>query len=330
MTASTPAGRPVCVLTLGRSGSSLVANALRAFGLEIGPDEAMYQPDRHNPRGYGELREVNALNDAILDALGGSLWHPPRSVPPGWEERAEFGSLREQMRAFASRMQASGRRWAFKDTRTVHTLPLWRAVVGEMDYILCVREPAEALASFAEVAYWVDRERHPGLWIGANAAALRHTVGRRRLILAYADWFENGHAVVAQIADFLGVDASDAVRASVRELFEPGLRRHRTSATPATTETVPFEAQVLWILLCRLMRGDDSEAEQLAHCVDAVYFARVDAERGREAALAEAHEQRDAARVGEASALAEAERVRQELAAVTAYRPRRRWSPRRS
>ena len=183
------AHRPLCVLTLGRSGSSLATSVLAAFGIELGPDEAMYPADHHNSRGYFELREVNALNDEILAHLGGSLWRPPAPAPDGWHTAAALGPQRAKIREFAERLAADGGRWGFKDTRTVHGLALWEEVLGEMDYLICVRDPAEAVASLEKLLPEHTREELGALWLDVNALLLARTAGKRRMIVHYDQWF---------------------------------------------------------------------------------------------------------------------------------------------
>jgi hypothetical protein len=200
-----PAGRPVCVLGVGRSGTSLTARVLNRLGVELGPEGTMLPPDAASPSGYWEQSEIIALNDEILAALGGEWWSlPPRR--PGWELSDAMAGMRARIAEFVEREFAGAGRWGFKDPRTTLTLPIWRAVVGEFDHVVCLRNPLEVQASAngalpAEVSE-ID------LWLRYSCEALRLTAGRRRTFVFYEEWIEDAGGVVARLASFLAAPAA--------------------------------------------------------------------------------------------------------------------------
>ena len=255
------AGRPLCVLSVGRSGSSLATGVLGALGYELGPDDAFLPPDSHNERGYFELREMNDLNDEILATLGGSLWSPP-PLEEGWHRHPEMRPFVERARDLVARLDGAGRRWAFKDTRTIWTMALWREVIGEMDYVLCVRSPREVVASLAPLLPDRDHDDLVLAWVRANARALQETAGRRRLVLRYDDWFADPAATAERLAAFAGVPLDDAGRTAVTARVDPRLRHQRADA--AGGARLPVEALTMDAVLSTLARGDAPAIEALA------------------------------------------------------------------
>ena len=67
----------------------MMTRLLHACGLYLGPKEALMPPQTDNPDGFWEHLGFVALNDELLDALGGAWDLPPkvtRSFPMhhGW------------------------------------------------------------------------------------------------------------------------------------------------------------------------------------------------------------------------------------------------------
>lgn len=274
--------RPVCVLSVGRSGTSLVARVLDLLGVELGPAEGLIGPNPWNRRGFWEQRAIVALNDQILAALGGTYWSPPPR-PQGWEGMAAMAPLRERAAALVEELFGDAPRWGFKDPRTVFTLPLWRAAVGEMDYVICVRHPREVVASLHGAYVEPGHEALLGLWLEANREALRQTAGARRLVVAYEDWFADRDATARRLAGFLGADLTPERRAAVRDAFAPTLRRERADRTPAD---LPPEALALHDLLRVLAAPEGPAASELAARLEGLAARRVELEAAHARRLA--------------------------------------------
>ena len=122
--------RAIWVLGMHRSGTSLVAGALRLLGAELGPPDGILPADpEDNPRGYWEQQAVIDLNNDLLGRFGGSSWAPP-ALPDGWTDRPELDDLRERARTILSTFDQSAV-WAVKDPRVSLTLPFWLPLVDE-------------------------------------------------------------------------------------------------------------------------------------------------------------------------------------------------------
>lgn len=243
-----PGTRPVCVLSVGRSGTSLLARILSILGVDLGPEESMLEPNDWNPEGFWEQRAIMDLNDDILTALGGSFFEPPPR-PPGWERAPSMAPFRRRAQAIVEECFAHSPRWGFKDPRSVFTLPLWREVVGEMDFIIALRDPGEVVASFRAGRPQMEPEDVDELWLEANAAALSLSEGARRLVVSFDEWFERPEAVTARLAGFLGVD-DDSVAERMPQIggaISHGLKRRRDDESRR-----PVEVRALDLLLRQL------------------------------------------------------------------------------
>jgi hypothetical protein len=308
------AGRPVCVLSVGRSGTSLATRALGLLGLDLGAEDAMLAANEFNRTGFWELEAMNDLNDELLAALGGSLWDPPDPAP-GWEDAPEIEPFRVRAAALLDEAFPRGARIAFKDTRTVHTLALWRKVAGPMDYLLCVRNPVEVVDSLEPQLPDRTRGELFAVWLRATARALRCTEGQRRLVLPYEDWFLDPLAVARRLAAFVygSPDAlTDEAAAGILDFFDAGLRTRTGGTASLTADDVPAEVGAQHFLLRALARAE-AEGSEDAAALQAV-AARL--EWGlRLGELAAAQRRAEVAERVHAARLAELERERDALAA---------------
>ena len=122
----------VCVLGMPRSGTSLTARILNIMGVNLGPEEDMLEPTAwSNPKGYWEQREINALNDAILNCFGGSFERPP-DLPPGWNADPILDPVKDWATSLVERHFGDAPVWGLKDPRNSLTQPLWRELAPDM------------------------------------------------------------------------------------------------------------------------------------------------------------------------------------------------------
>jgi hypothetical protein len=258
-------GPPVCVLGLGRSGTSLAARALNLLGVDLGPPERMLPASDWNPAGFWEQEPIMRLNEEILERFGGSYEEPP-DLPEGWQRDPRVGDLPGRAAELVADLFADGRRWGFKDPRTVLTLALWQDVVGEMAYVICARDPFEAAASHLVGFPDYDTEHFLGLWLRSNAAALRQTAGRRRVVVLHEEWFSDPGAVAQRLHGLIGEGPVDeAIAAAIRDTVMPELHRQRAGTDGADA---PLEVRAMMALLGAMARGEPEELQGLGASLD--------------------------------------------------------------
>jgi hypothetical protein len=225
---------------MGRCGTSLTTAIIGFLGVDLGPTETMLcaNPD-DNARGYWEQQEIYGINEQILQAFGGTWAHPP-DLPPGWERSPALDGIRDQVHdslttLFGDREQ----RWAWKDPRASVTLPFWQDLIGDMDYVLCVRNPADVAASLAKRGNEeIEFEDSVALWLRYLRAALDSTHNSRRLILRYEDYFTNTERQIQRLTEFVcgpGTHLSDEIHDRVVNFIEPELWHNRDSLEGAVS-----------------------------------------------------------------------------------------------
>jgi hypothetical protein len=249
-TSTTP--RTVCVVGFHRSGTSLTARTLALLGVDLGAvEDLLPAAETDNPRGYWEPRWMNDLNDELLTTLG-SHWWEPLSVAPGWEGSVELAPLRDRARALLDAKLGDGPVRGWKDPRASLTLPFWRPLVDEPRYVICVRNPIDAVASLQRrpeptlsVQAWGE------LWLEYTARALQETVGAPRLLVFYEDYFGDGREQIGRLADFAGVPLGEDDRATAALAEIAGdLRHHSTSPRELAADPgVPVAARTLFLAL---------------------------------------------------------------------------------
>jgi hypothetical protein len=205
---------------------------LNLLGVDIGPVEDLTRPrDFENPRGYWEPRWLMDLNDEILARLD-TVWWRPLDAEPGWEHRSDLEPLREQARRLLQEKFGATGLWGWKEPRTTLTLPFWRELVPDARYVICLRNPVDAISSFQRlpepnlsVGTWGE------LWLEYTARALEQTRGSPRLLVFYEDLLRDGREEVARLASFLGqAPPKEQVIRGILDEIDPSIRHHATSS----------------------------------------------------------------------------------------------------
>lgn len=157
-----------CVLVLGmhRSGTSVVARGLKALGVYLG-DDLLDDPVPDNPKGYWEHREILALNERVMAALG-SPSTSSRSIAPGSWEGGELDELKARAASLLADLFRGQQLWGFKDPRTTRLFPFWRDVLRglgpSVSIVLAIRSPLSAATSLA-VRNSIPITDAEGLWL---------------------------------------------------------------------------------------------------------------------------------------------------------------------
>jgi hypothetical protein len=263
----------VSVIGFGRSGTSLTMRLLQQLGVAIGAERDLLEPQQSdNPRGYFEPRWMVDLNDEILAALG-STWWQPLSVAQGWERDTALDPLRERAKDLVAEKLGDEPLRGWKDPRLTLTLPLWKQVVPDQRYVICLRNPIDAIASIQRrpeptqsVAEWSE------LWLEYTARALQETAGAPRLIVFYDDYFADAAREVERLARFVGVSPADERCALTTATVETDLRHHVTSALElASLDAVAPSARLLYLALLatqELRRGTNDQTSAIPAAVE--------------------------------------------------------------
>src|SRR5205823_10848326 len=219
----------VCILGMGRSGTSLLTRILNVLGLYLGPEEFLLQPNNGNPKGYWENAEIVDLNDAILAKHGGS-WDEPPQFQEAWERGPSLDELKERARVLLHNRFGDAQLWGWKDPRNCLTLPFWQQLLPEMRYLICLRNPVDVARSL-ERLYNFSSEKSSKLWLSYVRSALWHTDGEPQLTIFYEDLMNDPLTELRRLARFLRKPERAEqleVQQAAREFIEADLQHYRT------------------------------------------------------------------------------------------------------
>jgi hypothetical protein len=272
-----PDRQVVCILGMGRAGTSLVARVLNLMGVDLGPGDHIMGPAASNPRGHWEHVPLVNLNDEILATFGGS-WHEPPAFPVDWHRSPVLADQRQRARAIIEADFAKADLWGWKDPRTSLTLPFWQDILPAMMYVICLRSPL-ATAQSLHRRDGFTLEKGGRLWLSYVTSAIRHTRGHRRLFVFYEDMIDAWQVEVQRLAVFLGKPElsrrPDILRA-IEDFLDLSLEHHRSTLPQALFDTsTPYPAQALCLVLrsqvneqSQGMRGPNSGNEETALALD--------------------------------------------------------------
>jgi 4-hydroxyphenylpyruvate dioxygenase len=191
----------ICIAGAHRSGTSMVTRLLHGCGLYLGPKEALMPPQADNPDGFWEHLGFVALNDELLEALGGAWDLPPKTNENLSDERLD--PVRMKARLLIEGFE-SEQIWGWKDPRNSLTLPFWEDLLPGLKTLIIVRNPLE-------VAYSMRKRNGTSyafglrLWEIYNRRLIEAASKRERLFTHYDLFFENAEKELQRIANFIGL-----------------------------------------------------------------------------------------------------------------------------
>jgi GT2 family glycosyltransferase/glycosyltransferase involved in cell wall biosynthesis len=158
-------------------------------------------PQADNPDGFWEHLRFVALNDELLNELGGAWDLPPKASENFKHVRLD--PLRMKVRLLVEGFDSSGV-WGWKDPRNSLTLPFWQDLLPELKTLIMVRNPLEVAHSMKErngTSYSFGLR----LWEIYNRRAIEAANEQQRLVTHYDLFFENPETELRRIANFIGL-----------------------------------------------------------------------------------------------------------------------------
>ncbi len=188
----------------------MLTRLLHACGLYLGPENELMPAQTDNPDGFWEHLGFVALNDELLNALGGAWDLPPRADESFTSPRLD--SLRLKARLLVERFD-SGHAWGWKDPRNSLTLPFWQGLLPGLKTIVIVRNPLEVAHSMQErngTSYSFGLR----LWEIYNRRLFDAPHNHDRLVTRYDLFFENAEMELRRIAEFADLPEAEVKRAA--------------------------------------------------------------------------------------------------------------------
>lgn len=263
-----PACRPIIVLGVDRSGTSLVAETVARWGAYAGPEGDLASADEHNPHGYWEHQPMEDFLDELFTATGVSMWHP--ALASLVERKADEERFRNAAEALVAAMESAGGPWVWKEPYLSLSLPFWERIWRDPLYVITVRDPQESARSYQKAILppqFADGLRLRSLfflrWQHFLSAIFRSQVTRTgSIVVSYEKLVASPRTQCERLARFLGVrlgleprpDAPEVMAAAV----DPSLRRNRSGLPFWEATEATEEQKLLYEFL--LERADDSGA----------------------------------------------------------------------
>jgi GT2 family glycosyltransferase/glycosyltransferase involved in cell wall biosynthesis len=204
------ANTSVCITGAHRSGTSMLTRLLHACGLYLGPENALMPPQADNPEGFWEHLGFVALNDELLNELGGAWDLPPKADENFTDSRLE--PLRMKARLLIEGFD-SVNLWGWKDPRNSLTLPFWQDLLPGLKTLIIVRNPLEVAHSMRErngTSYSFGLR----LWEIYNRHLIASASKQERLVTHYDLFFENAEKELRRIANFIRLPEAEIENAA--------------------------------------------------------------------------------------------------------------------
>ena len=249
--------RIVVVLGMHRGGTSAITRGLKVLGVSLGGNLIPPSPGI-NEKGFWEDADINALNAALLKALGRD-WHTLSAISE--EELARPVGIDFKIQAIKllrTKLESTDI-FGIKDPRIPRLLPIWRSVFEQLrvgvNYIITCRNPLSVARSLA-TRDGLAQEKSHYLWLEHTLASVTRTAGCNRIVVDYDNLIDDPAAQLKRIATCLSLDfdpVSPEFREYKDEFLEDSLRHTRFKAADLSSDkTVPAGVAGLYCALHEL------------------------------------------------------------------------------
>ena len=221
-----------------RSGTSLVARLFHRAGADLGSPDTLYGPDRWNPDGYFEQKEIQAVNIPLIHGAWGKLAY--FRLPATRTILRRAARRHAQIASVAAKYQDK----VVKETRFCLTLPAWLAHGAQFrGIIICLRDPS-AVAQSLRRRNWIVEGLGYRLWLAHVQRLLQHAGDIPTWLLRYENILDpkSFPSEFEPAARFLGLQLDDQWLAQLcQENVKPAWDHHRAHAAK-----LPPEVHQLW------------------------------------------------------------------------------------
>jgi hypothetical protein len=268
--------RPVIILGVDRSGTSIVAKLVHEWGAFGGDPAQLMEGDRGNPQGYWEHGPMALFVERIVTAVGPDFWRP--DYAEALRRLAADPGFRGEAEGLVAGMAAGGPVWFWKEPWLCLLLPFWQEIWGDATYIITVRNPYDSGLSWQKMNVPPEvRGRISVLalsllrWQHVMLTILRHTDGsKRRLFVPYEELIQDPASQCVRICGFLdaetGRDATGEGRAGVMaQAVDRSLWRNKSETDFSQVEIAAPEQKALYGLMRRKVEDPDAPFDAAAY-----------------------------------------------------------------
>lgn len=237
----------ICIAGMHRSGTSMVARLLHECGLYLGPLEELGFDVKNGERHWENIRFV-ALNEKILNRLGGS-WHDPPQLPAGWECNAEIQRLTVPAKRLIAMCSQDHRSWGWKDPRNSLTVSFWRKQIPELKVVICLRNPLETSRSLQARGDSIPSGAID-LWLTYYRELLAAAPPERRVVTHYESYFQDPVAELLRVAKAVNLEVHPNIINEACASVSGSLRHHSAKPEELARTSMPAEVRDLYLELC--------------------------------------------------------------------------------
>ncbi|HEX4101451.1 MAG TPA: sulfotransferase [Pseudonocardiaceae bacterium] len=240
--------RPIIVLGAERSGTSVCAEMVHAWGAYAGAPGELAPADELNPRGRWEYLPLWDLLAGIGDFAAGVTWWA-EDLPAHVAVKAADPACTARAQALVARMAATGRPWLWKDPALCHFLGFWRQLWHAPVFIVMIRNPVDIAVSWNQFRIAGGRAATS---LACNLLRWQHmmlsvlrAVGTEpaTLFAEYEAITSDPQGQARRLAAFLDQHCATATTndtiATMAEACVPGLRRNRDGQQREELMTAP-------------------------------------------------------------------------------------------
>ncbi len=229
----------VAVVSIGRSGTSLIARILdEVLAVDFGNESDHIPRNHNNPDGYFENAEFLAFNDRALQAADGWVLSPPPLDYMHKLAPTTRAQLVTEAASLLEKFAANHRTFGWKDPRLSFTLPIWHAACPTLIPIIAFRKPISVLSS---IAAQLDRPMASitGLWLAYYQRVFAYTDGMPRYVLSFDDLLATPEPVVLGLAQHLRIEVDvNRVKRQLAQIVKPQQSRHSSAHISPDSPTV--------------------------------------------------------------------------------------------
>lgn len=269
--------RPIFVLGVDRSGTSLVSEITYNWGAYPGKMDLLASGNEGNPRGYWEYEPMEEFLNQLFDSVGVSHWDPSFSEKVG--QRAKDGETRRKALELVAEMEQAPA-WFWKEPYLCLCISFWEQILVDPIYVIPVRHPFESAMSYEKfmlpptlrgsvrlIALFLMRWQHFAVNI------LRHSQPNpNKIFIHYEKLLQHPQEQCERLCRFLdrqcGIDGTEEDRRErVRKMsrvVNPDLWRNRATVDLSEVpESTPTQRDLYQLLLAKVEDpGVEAEADR--------------------------------------------------------------------
>jgi hypothetical protein len=254
--------RPIIVLGVDRSGTSLVSEIIWKWGAYPGDLANLLEANPSNPQGYWEYKPMQDILDEVMESAGVPNCHP--ELDSRLAEQGVSSEIRDRALRLVAEMEAEGKPWFWKEPYLSVTLSFWEEIWKNPIYVIPVRNPHDSAVSFQKM-FLPPALRDSGIrivamfllrWQHFMLSILKHSESNPSTIfIPYEDLLSNPEEHCRRLSRFLdaetGLDSGDQRVAEMMQTVNPDLWRNKSRVAFADVPEATPEQKALFEYLHR-------------------------------------------------------------------------------